>query len=153
MKNKPGNSATQETSPGKTASRRTPPRAPGAPGNGINLHGVVPVMMLPLNPDESLDEKTFRCQVDFAIDAGAVAVCAPGFATEFYKLSDREKYRVAELLVEQTAGRAPVFISTGCGSTHATIEFSRFAEKIGAQGLMVAAPKCCALGVKEMTAF
>src|SRR5271157_153718 len=153
MKSKPGNLATRGTSPDKTASRTTPPLSQGTLGNGIKLHGVVPVMMLPLNPDESLDEKTFRRQVDFAIDSGAVAVCAPGFATEFYKLSDREKYRVAELLVEQTAGRAPVFISTGCGSTHATMEFSRFAEKIVAQGLMVAAPKWCALGVKEMTTF
>lgn len=153
MKTKPSDMATRGTSPHKTASRTTPSRAQGTPGKGIKLHGVVPVMMLPLDSDESLDEKAFRRQVDFAVGAGAVAVCAPGFATEFYKLTDRERYRVAELLVEQTADRAPVLISTGSGSTHATIEFSRFAEKIGAQGLMIAAPKWCALGVKELTVF
>jgi 4-hydroxy-tetrahydrodipicolinate synthase len=110
-------------------------------------------MMLPLDRDDSLDETVFRRQVDFAIGAGAVAVCAPGFATEFYKLSEKEKFRVAELVVEQTSGRVPVFVSPGCGSTHATIEFSRFAEAIGAQGLMVAAPKWCVLGVRELTLF
>jgi|SRR5579863_5055179 len=119
----------------------------------MKLHGVVPVMMLPLHEDESIDEATFRRQVDFAIEGGAAAVCAPGFATEFYKLSDAERYRVATILVEQTAGRVPAFVSTGCGSAHATIEFSQYAESIGADGLMVVAPKWCALGVKEQTVF
>jgi 4-hydroxy-tetrahydrodipicolinate synthase len=119
----------------------------------MKLHGVVPVMMLPLNADESIDEPSFRRQVDFAIGAGAAAVCAPGFATEFYKLSDAERYRLAKILVEQTAGRVPVFVSTGCGSAHATIEFSRYAESTGADGLMVVAPKWCALGIREQTTF
>ena len=119
----------------------------------MTLRGVVPVMMLPLNEDESIDEAVFRHQVDFAIEAGAAAVCAPGFATEFYKQTDAERYRIAKLLVEQTAGRVPVFVSTGCGSVYATVEFSRYAESIGADGLMVVAPKWCALGVREQTVF
>ena len=119
----------------------------------MKLSGTVPVMLLPFNADESIDEASFRTQVDFAIDAGAVAVCAPGFATEFYKLSDPERYRVAKILVEQTAGRVPAFVSTGCGSARATIEFSQYAESIGADGLMVVAPKWCALGVGEMITF
>jgi dihydrodipicolinate synthase/N-acetylneuraminate lyase len=119
----------------------------------MNIRGVVPVMMLPVNADESIDEAAFRTQVDCAIEAGAVAVCAPGFATEFYKLTDAERYRIAKLLVDQTARRVPVFVSTGCGSAFATIEFSRYAESIGADGLMVVAPKWCALGVPEQTVF
>jgi dihydrodipicolinate synthase/N-acetylneuraminate lyase len=119
----------------------------------MSLRGVVPVMMLPVNEDESIDEVAFRRQVDFAIEAGASAVCAPGFATEFYKQTDAERYRVAKLLVEQTAGRVPAFVSTGCGSVYATVEFSRYAESVGAGGLMVVAPKWCALGVREQTVF
>ncbi|MCL5006222.1 MAG: dihydrodipicolinate synthase family protein [Acidobacteria bacterium] len=119
----------------------------------MKLRGVVPVMLLPLNADESIDENSFRNQVDFAIQMGAVGVCAPAFGTEFYKLSDPERYRVARILVEQTAGRVPVFISTGSGSTHSTVEFSRYAESIGADGLMVVAPDWCSLGVRELTEF
>jgi dihydrodipicolinate synthase/N-acetylneuraminate lyase len=119
----------------------------------MKLNGTVPVMLLPFHGDESIDEASFRREIDFAIDAGAVAVCAPGFATEFYKLSDPERYRVAKILVEQTAGRVPVFVSTGCGSAHATIEFSQYAESIHADGLMVVAPKWCALGVTELVTF
>lgn len=119
----------------------------------MNLRGVVAVMLLPLNADESIDETSFRNQVNFAIQQGAAGVCAPGFATEFYKLSDPERYRIAELLVKEAAKRVPVFISTGSGSTHATIGFSQYAESIGADGLMVVAPNWCALGVKELTRF
>lgn len=119
----------------------------------MKIRGVVPVMMLPVNADESIDEAAFRTQVDHAIETGAVAVCAPGFATEFYKMTDAERYRIAKILVEQTAGRVPVFVSTGCGSAYATIEFSRYAESVGADGLMVVAPKWCALGVPEQTVF
>jgi 2-keto-3-deoxy-L-arabinonate dehydratase len=110
-------------------------------------------MLLPVNADESIDENSFRNQVDFVIETGAVAVCAPAFGTEFYKLSDPERYRVAKIVVEQTAGRVPVFISTGSGSTHSTIEFSRYAESIGADGLMVVAPRWCSLGAGELTEF
>jgi dihydrodipicolinate synthase/N-acetylneuraminate lyase len=119
----------------------------------MKLRGVVAVMLLPVNPDESIDEVSFRNQVDFAIQHGAAAVCAPGFATEFYKLSDPERYRIAEILINQTAKRVPVFVSTGSGSTHATVEFSQYAESIGADGLMVVAPKWCALGVTELTRY
>jgi 4-hydroxy-tetrahydrodipicolinate synthase len=119
----------------------------------MKLRGVVPVMLLPLLDDEGIDEVTFRREVDFAIDAGAAAVCAPGFATEFYKLTDPERYRIAQLLVEQTAGRTPTIVSTGAGSVHATVEFSRYAESIGADCLMVTAPKWCSLGLQEMATF
>lgn len=119
----------------------------------MKFRGVVPVMLLPLNEDESIDEATFRRQVDYSIDAGAAALCAPGFATEFYKLTDEERRRIITILVEQTRGRVPVFASTGCGSVRATVELSQYAESAGADGLMVTAPKWCPLGVREQTTF
>jgi 2-keto-3-deoxy-L-arabinonate dehydratase len=119
----------------------------------MKIHGVIPVMMLPLHSDESIDEGALRKQVDFAVAGGAAAVCAPGFATEFYKLTDEERRWVIKVVVEQTGGRVPMFAGTGCGSVRATIELSRYAESVGAAGLMVAAPKFCPLGALEQTAF
>lgn len=119
----------------------------------MKIRGVVPVMLLPFNEDESIDEATFRKQVDHSIHAGAAAVCAPGFANEFYKLTDEERRRLIKILVEQTRGRVPLFASTGCGSARATIELSQYAESAGADGLMVVAPKWCPLGVREQTIF
>ena len=119
----------------------------------LKIHGVMPVMMLPLNNDESIDEATLRKQVDFAVAGGAAALCAPGFATEFYKLTDEERRLVIKIVVEQTDGRVPMFASTGCGSARATVELSRYAESVGADGLMVVAPRWCPLGPREQSVF
>jgi dihydrodipicolinate synthase/N-acetylneuraminate lyase len=119
----------------------------------MTIQGVIPVMTLPLNEDESIDEPALRREVDFAVSAGAAAVCAPGYATEFYKLTDEERRFVIKVVTEQTGGRVPVFASTGCGSAYATIELSRYAESVGADGLMVAAPKWVPLGVREQSVF
>jgi len=119
----------------------------------MRLHGVVAVLETPFLDDESIDEVSLRRVVDFAIENRAVALCTPGFASEFYKLSDPERYRVAEVAIDQTRGRLPVFISTGSGSVHSTVRFSQYAESIGAQGLMVLPPSVSPLGPREIFAF
>ncbi len=119
----------------------------------MKLRGAIPVMAAPYHEDESLDEDGLRKQVDFAIAKGAAAVCVPGFGTEFYKLSDPERYRVAGVVLEHTAKRKPVVISTGSGSIYSTIEFSRYAEKHGADCLMVLPPRIAPLTMKELIRF
>ncbi len=119
----------------------------------MKLRGAIPVMAASYHDDESLDEQGLRKQVDFAIERGATAVCVPGFGTEFYKLSDPERYRVAEVVLEHTAKRKPVVISTGSGSIFTTIQFSRFAESKGADCLMVLPPRITPLSVKELIRF
>jgi dihydrodipicolinate synthase/N-acetylneuraminate lyase len=119
----------------------------------MKLDGVMPVMVLPLREDETIDETALRREVDFSINAGAVGICAPGFATEFYKLTDEERRLVIQVVAEQTAGRVPVIASTGCGSARATLELSRYAQSAGADGLMVVAPKWVPLGAPEQAIF
>ena len=119
----------------------------------MKLRGAIPVMAAPYYEDESIDESGLRKQVDFSISHGAAAVCAPGFGTEFYKLSDPERYRVADVVLEHTAKRKPVVISTGSGSIYSTIEFSRYAEKQGADCLMVLPPRITPLTMKELIRF
>jgi 4-hydroxy-tetrahydrodipicolinate synthase len=119
----------------------------------MNLRGFVPVLATPFDVDERIDEESLRNQADFTIKAGATAICVPGFGSEFYKLSDPERYRMAEVVIEQVARRAPVVISTGSGSVHSTIEFSRYAEHLGADCLMVLAPQIVPLGMKELKLF
>ena len=119
----------------------------------MDLSGVVAVIPTPFRPDETVSEECLRRAVDFAIRAGAKAVCAPAFGSECYKLTDEERQRVAAVVVEQADRRVPVFISTGSGSARSTMEFSRYSESLGAQGIMVAAPRVVALGPAELTRF
>lgn len=119
----------------------------------MNITGVMPVLLLPFRADEGIDEVVFRKEIDFAIECGAAALCAPGFASEFYKLSDEERRFVIRVMAEQTARRVPVFAGTGCGSVRATVELSQYAESVGVDGLMVVAPKWCTLGLAEQIRF
>jgi dihydrodipicolinate synthase/N-acetylneuraminate lyase len=57
------------------------------------------------------------------------------------------------VLVEQARRRVPVIISTGSGSVHSTIEFSKFAEHLGADCLMVVPPQRVALPSSEVIHF
>src|SRR5205807_6136829 len=69
------------------------------------------------------------------------------------RLSDPERYRMAEVVIEHTNHRLPVIISTGSGSVYSTIEFSVAAERFGADGLMVLPPRMAPLGIKELLLF
>jgi len=111
------------------------------------------VLAAPFREDESIDEQDLRQQVEFSISHGAAALCVPGFGTEFYKLSDPERYRVAEVVLEHTAKRKPVIISTGSGSVFTTVGFSQFAEAKGAECLMVLPPRITQLSLNELMTF
>jgi 4-hydroxy-tetrahydrodipicolinate synthase len=103
--------------------------------------------------DDSIDDGPLRRQIDFAIEAGAAAVCGPGFGAEFYKMSDGERYRFVDVLIDQTRKQLPVIAATSCGSTYNTIEFSRYAEKAGADCLMVTAPRSAPLPASQIVEF
>lgn len=118
----------------------------------LRFNGITPVMATTFREDESIDDDALRRQIDFAVDAGAAAVCGPGFGAEFYKLSDAERFHFVDVLVEHTAKRIPVIAATSCGSTFSTIEFSRYAEKKGADCLMVMPPRTTALPATEIVA-
>jgi len=116
----------------------------------LTLQGITPVMATTFHEDESIDDNALRKQIDFAIEAGAAALCGPGFGAEFYKMSDAERYHFVEVLVEHTQKRVPTIAATSSGSTYSTIEFSRYAERIGADCLMVTAPKTAPLPAPEI---
>jgi len=119
----------------------------------LRLHGITPVMVSPFWEDDGLDENNLRKQVDFAIDCGAAAVAGPGYASEFYKMSDGERYRFADVLVDHAKKRVPVIIATSSDSTYRTIEFSRFAERIAADCLMVTPPRTMKLPAAEIKEY
>ncbi len=119
----------------------------------LRLNGITPVMVTTFREDESIDDDAMRHQIDYSIEAGAAAVCGPGYAGEFYKLSDKERYHWVDVLLEHTNRRVPAIAATSSGSTQSTIEFSRYAEKMGADCLMVNAPRTAPLQVSEMIGF
>jgi len=119
----------------------------------LTLNGITPVMATPFREDETINVAELRDEIDLAIDGGAAAICGPGFGAEFYKLSDDERCLFIDVLVEQANGRLPVIAATSCGSVHNTVEMSQYAQKAGADCLMVTSPRSAPLPASEVVDF
>lgn len=70
------------------------------------ITGAVPVLETPFTADGSrVDEEDLRAVVEAVIRDGASGLMVFGFATEFAELSDAERERLLEVVLETAAGR------------------------------------------------
>ena len=107
------------------------------------IKAVVVVQATPLNRDGSLDLDGLRANTKFLVErcAGRRLVLVPtGSTGEAYALSDAERLKVIETVIESAAGRIPVVAGTAAAGTDHTIELSKAAEKAGADGVQVILP-------------
>lgn len=107
------------------------------------LRAVVIVQGTPLNRDGSLDLEGLRTNTRFLVErcAGRRVILVPtGSTGEAYALSDAERLRVVETVVECAAGRLPVVAGTAAAGTERTIDLSRAAQAAGADGVQVVLP-------------
>lgn len=104
------------------------------------LKGIVVPIVTPMNEDESLNLEELRRQVDRQIEAGIHGIFPFGTNGEGYILTGAEKKQVLETVIDQVAGRVPVYAGTGCISTKETIEQCKMAEAAGADILSVITP-------------
>src|SRR5262245_741799 len=102
--------------------------------------GIFVILQTPFDAQGRLDEDSFRREIEFCVRAGAHGLVAPAVASEFYVLSDRERERVAEFLVQETRKRVPVIVGVTAASHEQAGAFSRHAEQQGADGLMAMPP-------------
>ena len=65
-----------------------------------------------------------------------------GFAlgSEIFKLTEAERDRATTIIVEQVAGRLPVVVNTGANGTDLAVFYSRRAQELGADAVMVTPP-------------
>lgn len=102
--------------------------------------GVFTVLSTPYDERFEVDWEGLRRIVEFCIGCGAHGIVWPVNASEFACLSDEERLKGAEVVVEQVAGRVPVMIGTqGLCTAHAVM-FSRHANAIGADAVIAMAP-------------
>ncbi|MCW5695467.1 MAG: 4-hydroxy-tetrahydrodipicolinate synthase [Bauldia sp.] len=88
----------------------------------------------------AIDEAAFRDFVEWQIAEGTHGLVPAGTTGESPTLSHAEHRRVIELTVEVARGRVPVIAGAGSNNTTEAIDLARFAEKAGADGLLVVVP-------------
>ena len=116
----------------------------------VELKGIITPIITPMNEDETVNTAELRNQVNRQIDAGVHGLFAFGTNGEGYILIGAEKQMVLETVIEEAAGRVPVYAGTGCISTKETIEQCKMAQAAGADVLSVITPSFAAASQEEL---
>lgn len=104
------------------------------------LRGAFPVMITPMNQDQTIDYEGLRSNVRFYLSQGIKGLIPLGSTGEFVSLARHERFKVAEVVLEEVAGRVPVIVGTSAETTHEAIEYTRHAKENGAAAAMVINP-------------
>ncbi len=102
--------------------------------------GIFPIVVTPFTEGYELDEAGLRKIVHFCLEAGARGLVGPANASEFSTLSDDERKRWIEIVVNEAGGQVPVIASTTCGHALPAVVLSRHAQRAGADGIMSMPP-------------
>ncbi|WP_395664385.1 4-hydroxy-tetrahydrodipicolinate synthase [Methylocella sp.] len=103
------------------------------------FRGSITALVTPFR-DGAFDEDAYRALIEWQIDSGTHGLSPTGTTGESPTLSHAEHRRVIDTCVRQAAGRVPVIAGTGSNNTAEAVELSRYAESVGADGLLVVAP-------------
>lgn len=104
------------------------------------IKGVIVPVLTPLKPDESLDVDSLRRLVNYLIDAGVHGIWASGTTGEFGALSDDERVKTIEAVVDEVAGRVPVIGNVSGSSTQLSINLALAVQESGLDGIAVTPP-------------
>ena len=101
--------------------------------------GSITALVTPFK-DGAVDEAAFRAFINWQIEQGTHGLVPVGTTGESPTLSHKEHDRVIEICVDEVKGRVPVIAGAGSNSTEEAIGFSKHAEKVGADAVLIVTP-------------
>ena len=105
------------------------------------LKGVYNITPTPFHPDGSLDSDSLARLTRFTIDAGVDGMTILGVMGEASKVTDAERERIIATVIEAAEGRIPICVGATHAATDPCVAYSRQAQAMGAQAIMVAPPR------------
>ena len=105
-----------------------------------NFRGIYVIVVTPFTDTLELDEAALRATVRFSLDAGVHGVVANALASEGGYLSEPERRRAAEIVVEEAKGKVPAIIAVSAPHYRMAADYARHAESIGADAIMALPP-------------
>ena len=110
----------------------------------LKAGGVSFMVVTPFNGNQEIDYDGFRENIRFLLDKikgfDTCTITPAGSNGEFVHLSEEEQKEVIKVCVEEVAGRATVVAGTGRAGATSTIEISKYAQDVGADGVQVILP-------------
>ena len=101
--------------------------------------GSIPALITPFTNNE-IDYNSFNKIIEWSIKEGSHGFVPCGTTGESPTLTHEEHKKVVEECVNIVDKRVPVIAGTGSNSTYEAIEFTKHAEKSGADGALVVTP-------------
>ena len=102
--------------------------------------------------EDGINFPEFGRMIDAQIEGHTDAIIVAGTTGEAATMSDAEHKEAIKFAVEHTKGRIPVVAGTGSNDTAYAVQLSQYAEKVGADGLLLVTPyynKCTQKGLIE----
>ena len=91
------------------------------------MKGVVVPILTVIDENEKIDEAGMRDQVEYVIQGGVSGILAFGSNGEFYMVEEDEMERGLRIMVDQAAGRVPVYFGIGAVSTQKCCRLAKMA--------------------------
>ena len=104
------------------------------------IKGVVVPILTCCDDNEMIDEARQRAQVDYVIEGGVSGILAFGSNGEFYMLEEDEMMRGLKIMIDQAAGRVPVYFGIGAINTKKCCRLAKMAVECGAAAVSVLQP-------------
>lgn len=109
----------------------------------MGMHGMfkgsITALITPFE-GENVDYDAYERLIEFQIQSGTHGLVPVGTTGESPTLSHDEHKRVVEKCIAAAKGRVPVIAGAGSNSTREAVALARFAEKAGANAVLVVTP-------------
>ncbi len=106
----------------------------------VHFGRVSTAMVTPFDKKGHIDFQKITQLVNYLIENGTDSLVIAGTTGESPTLSKEEKLALFDHVVKVSDKRIPVIAGTGSNNTYASIELTKKAEQLGADGIMVVAP-------------
>ena len=94
----------------------------------------------PFDSHNKVDFGVFQEIIDFHVAHGTTMLFCMGSAGEVSMLSNEERHAIVPQMVKMAKGKLPVFFGSTLATTEATVDFAKYCEAEGADGLVFSAP-------------
>lgn len=102
-------------------------------GSGVAL-------VTPMKSNGDVNYDALEKLIEFQINNSTDAIISCGTTGESAVLSHEERRKIVEFTIKKVDKRIPVIVGTGSNNTQTAIEYSKEAEKLGADGLLIVTP-------------
>jgi 4-hydroxy-tetrahydrodipicolinate synthase len=103
--------------------------------------GVFSVLPTPFGPTGEIDHESLQHVVDLFIGGGVNGLTALGVTSEVARLSERERGRAFETVIQHVNGRVPVVAGSTSDGLQTCLQYTRHARDAGAAAVMISPPR------------